>query len=85
MGSTFAPEYANLYVGFFEHSYVFDINKNNFLHKILKRLRYLDDVFCIFQGTSNELTEFVNLLNGMNPDLKFSVNFDQKRVSFLDM
>ena len=41
--------------------------------------------FAFFQGTSNELNDFINLLNSMNPNLKFSFEYDHKRVSFLDM
>lgn len=52
LGFTFAPGYVN-YVGFFERSFVFNTTKRNpFLQKIFKRFRCLDDIFCIFQGTS---------------------------------
>lgn len=85
MGSTFAPDYANLYVGFFEQKYVFNREMNPFSQKILKWYRFLDDVFCLFQGTSEELCAFGAYLNSCNSDLKFTLEYDQSCVSFLDM
>lgn len=36
MGSTFAPNYANLFVGFFEYNVVFNHTRNPFVAKIIK-------------------------------------------------
>lgn len=85
MGSTFAPNYANLYVGFFEHHFVFDSLRNPFFTKILKWFRYVDDIFFVWAGTEEDLTTFGTFLNGCNPDRKFSIEYYAKRVHFLDM
>lgn len=36
-------------------------------------------------GAIHEWADFVHPLIGVNPDLKFSVEYDHKFVSFLDM
>ncbi len=72
-------------MGFFEYNYVFNLDKNRFCQKILKWHRYLDDIFCLFQGKMEELLDFVSFLNGVYTDLKFSLEYDLQRVSFLDM
>lgn len=40
MASTLAPDYANLYVGIFEHSYVFNTNRNQKLKWISKMISF---------------------------------------------
>lgn len=85
MGSTFAPSYANLYVGFFEQQFIFNEDRNPFYSNIIRYFRYLDDVLCVFKGSQNELNEFTMHLNEMSPDLKFTAESDSKRVHFLDM
>ncbi len=85
MSFTFAPDFANLYMGFFEYNFVFNPDKNPFCQKILKWYRYLDDTFSLFQGKMDELLDFVSFLNGVFTDLKFSLEYDLQRVSFLDM
>ncbi len=85
MGSIFAPNYANLFMGYFEHRYVFDAQKNNFCSRIVKWYRYIDDVFCIFLGDKNEVEEFVSILNNFEEDLEFTLECNSLRVHFLDM
>lgn len=45
MGSTMAPNYASLYVGFFEREFVFNRSHNTFFHHIGLWRRYIDDIF----------------------------------------
>ncbi len=85
MGSNFAPSYANLYVGYVEQMFIFNESRNPFHHNIIKYLRYLDDILCIFKGSLTEFRDFSTYLNTMSPDLKFSVESDVKCVHFLDM
>ncbi len=49
MGLSFAPNFANLFMGFSEH-YVCNAFKNPFCSCIIKWYRYIDDIFCIFLG-----------------------------------
>lgn len=85
MGSIFAPNYANLFMGFFEYCYVFNFERNPFCSRILKWYRYIDDIFCIFLGDYDEVCEFVSILNDFVDDLKFTVEVNVTRVHFLDM
>lgn len=73
------------YTCFFLYNFVFNPENNPFCHNIFKWYRYLDDVFCLFHGKAEELVDFVSFLNGVYPDLKFSLEYDRQRVSFLDM
>ena len=47
---------------------------------------YTDDIFFLWNGTEEELTDFVKYLNRFHPFLKFkaSYNFTTKSVNFLD-
>lgn len=81
MGSTFARAHANLYIGFFEVFLLFSTQTETYSSK-----NFLNgSVILMFQGAIHDWADFVHLLIGVNPDLKFSVEYDHKRVSFLDM
>lgn len=85
MGSICAPNYANLYMGFFEHCFVNNPDKNRHLNRILKWYRYIDDVFCIYLGNADELNDFVLLLNSFDHNLNFTLDHSKDKVHFLDM
>ena len=85
MGSICAPNYANLYVGFFEKNCVFNPELNAHLPKILKWYRYIDDVICLYQGSADELQDFYKLLNSFNSNLQFTMEYSDEKVHFLDM
>jgi len=46
--------------------------------------RYIDDIFGIFTGTEAELMEYHQELNKIHPDLKFTLEYSQKELPFLD-
>lgn len=46
--------------------------------------RYIDDIFGIFTGTEAELIEYHQELNKIHPDLKFTVEYSNKELPFLD-
>lgn len=85
MGSTMAPNYANLYMGFFEHEYVFNPTVNSYLSNILLWRRYIDDIFMIWCGSENDLLVFQQFLNHTSEHLKFTIEFNPSQVSFLDL
>ena len=45
--------------------------------------RFIDDIFCIFQGTEQELLEFIDHLNSKAPP-KFTYEYSKHSVNFLD-
>lgn len=85
MGSICAPNYANLFVGFFEKNFVLNADINVHYSKILKWYRFIDEVFCLFHGSVNELQDFFDRLNNFNANLSFTMEYSQERVHFLDM
>ncbi|CAB1353587.1 unnamed protein product, partial [Coregonus sp. 'balchen'] len=85
MGSTMAPNYANLYLGMLEKQVMLNPDLNPFLSNILLILRYLDDIFVIYTGTQGELLEFHAYLNSMNEHLHFTINYDLSPIRFLDV
>ncbi len=85
MGSTMAPNYANLYVGLFEQNFISNGLQNSFLPNIVLWRRYIDDIFMLWSGTENQLLQFYSLLNTSDENLRFTVNYDDSCVSFLDI
>ncbi|CAJ0935608.1 unnamed protein product [Ranitomeya imitator] len=77
-----APAYANLYMDTFENQYVY----NNTLFKSHSKcwLRYIDDVFCLWDGPTDTFALFVSQINGVRPELQFTPKCDIKTVPFLD-
>jgi hypothetical protein len=79
MGTSFAPEYANLYMGRQEQT---------FLQKQAKQplmwVRFIDDIFMIWTGTETELLKFLSDLNG-HGTLKYTWDYSQQSATFLDV
>ena len=80
MGSSMAPSYASLFTGKLE---------NDFLNaRVLKPtlwLRFLDDIFMIWDHSLNELHSFIDTINNLHPCIKFTHTISQKSVTFLDV
>lgn len=85
MGSIFAPNYANLFMGHFEEKFVYNPSVNIHKPKIVKWFRYIDDIFCMYKGNCDEVEAFVTLLNGFDENIKFTLDFSHTKVHFLDM
>lgn len=47
--------------------------------------RYLDDCFIVWNSGDNNLSVFKNILNELNPDIKFTADESLNRISFLDI
>lgn len=83
MGSPFAPNYANLFMGLWEDRYIF--NNNPFVKNILFFKRYIDDILMGFTGSENELKVFSDYINSIYPTLHFTVEYSQEKIHFLDL
>ena len=63
--------------------------ENEFLDtQILKPLvwlRYIDDIFFIQTHSEEELKKFMGELNSFDTNIKFTYEYSDKRVSFLDL
>jgi len=79
MGTKAAPGFANTFMGDFEERFVYPYRLQP-----LKYLRFLDDIFLIWQYGMDELTEFVIHMNSQLPSIKFTMEHSKESVNFLD-
>ena len=82
MSTAFAPNYTNIYMGYFEQT---ALNKapNNLQSLIWKR--FTDDIFFIWThegGTA--LQEFYDYLNTIHPTIKSEISHSNQEINFLD-
>ncbi len=80
-----APSFASLYCGFFEHQCVLNQLCNPCLPCITNWRRYIDDVFFIWKGSETELKEFHDFMNKNNYNLKFTMEYEEQQMNFLDI
>ncbi|CAJ0947967.1 unnamed protein product [Ranitomeya imitator] len=82
MGSNVVPPYANTYMSDFESSVIY--KHPLFISSISLWKHYIDDIFCIWWGSLESLQEFFASLIGARPGIKFTMNYDQHAINFLD-
>ena len=80
MGTKMAPSYASLFMGKFE-----DDKLSDYHHQPLIWLRFLDDIFFIWQYSEKELLDFIEYLNGAQPSIKFTYQHSTEKATFLDV
>ncbi len=82
MGTRAAPNYANLFMGWFEskHIYKTDWNKH-----IKYYCRFIDDIMLVWKGTEDELKEFLAYINQVHPSIKFTYEYSRSKINFLDL
>ena len=80
MGTICAPNYANIFIGKFEKTYIYPyLNQfSNFY------CRFIDDIFFIWNGTGIQLQEFIKKLKNCHPTVKFDFKFSKTSIEFLD-
>ena len=79
MGTRVAPTYANLFMSDFEEKHVYSYPKQPFVW-----LRFIDDIFFIWQHGQEELNDFIEHLNGVHETIKFTCETSHTSVNFLD-
>lgn len=77
MGTNMAPTYATLTLGFLEEN-LYDNIATDFCSNLAENIentwkRYLDDCFIIWNQEILDLETFHELLNNIDPDIKFTV------------
>ena len=84
MGSPLSPYLADVFLNHLETS---QISTNVlFQQHIFKWYRYVDDIFAIFEGTTNDLTAFLLFLNSVHPRIRFTCEMEKDReLPFLDV
>ena len=79
MGKRYAPSLANLYLVFFDY-----MATNGFRIKPDFYFRFLDDIFLVWGGSLEDLTDFQNFLNNLIPDITVTLTCKPDQVDFLD-
>ena len=73
MGTNCAPSYANKFLGWFEEKFIFPLltNLSDFY------LRFIDNIFLIWNGTKTEFDSFLKKINDCHPYIQFDyeINF----------
>ena len=56
------------------------------MQQLLLRLRYVDDIFAIFEGPKEEILHFLEYLNSLRASIKFTVEMELEGcLPFLDV
>ena len=81
MGTKCAPSYANIFMEWFEEKFMFPLltNLSNF------HLRFIDDIFLIWNVTKTEFDDFLKKINKRHPSIKFEYEMSQTEINFLDI
>ena len=82
MGSPLSPFLAEIFMNSLEES----LSKSPHFKNIIFWRRYVDDVFGIYNGTSEELIDFKTHLNSLHPNIKFTLEIETNNsINFLDL
>ncbi len=71
MGTRFAPSYANLFIGRLEQKLLKALE--SLVLKPILYLRYIDDIFIIWNQGEEKLKEFIKYMNDAHQCIKFTV------------
>lgn len=89
MGTKVAPTYATLVLGYLEIKLYEKVGEKfgeEFKNNIIKSWkRYLDDCFIVWEDSIDKLMLFHEELNSLNPNIKFTIEYDQTELPFLDV
>ena len=81
MGTRVAANIANVYMGRFEENFVYKTEWSNY---VIIWVRFIDDIFLIWKGDIDYLTEFIDHLNNAAPSIKFTHEISTNSGNFLD-
>jgi peptide-methionine (R)-S-oxide reductase len=79
MGTKMAPPYANIYMAKKEGQLTLQYSDYITMWK-----RFIDDIFFIWISTLDKLLEFIDIANTLFPTIKFTFEYSQTSVNFLD-
>ena len=79
MGTKVAPSLANLFMADFEDKWVYQYHTQPSVW-----LRYIDDIFIIWEDTKEKLDSFIEYLNSCHPTIKFTSEQSTESINFLD-
>ena len=79
MGTRLAPSYANMFMSYFEDTHVYSYHTQPLIW-----VRYIDDIFGIWQHSSESLNLFITHLNTCHESIKFTSCISDTSIDFLD-
>ena len=82
MGTKLAPSYANIFMGRLEKKLLAKAATLGL--KLLLYLRYIDDIFIIWDQGADNLEFFIKLANEFYHTIKFTAEFSTESVNYLD-
>ncbi|KAJ8919473.1 hypothetical protein NQ315_016573, partial [Exocentrus adspersus] len=81
MGSSLSPIMSNTFMEHFEETYV-----KSYINKPKIWWRYVDDIFSIWPHGQDNLADFLNFLNNIEPTIKFTLELEENnKLPFLDV
>ena len=84
MGSPLSSILAEVYLNYFENSFLFANPTYNY--NVVFYGRYVDDTFMVYKGTNRQIDKLHNYLNGINNKIQFTLeNEVGGRLHFLDL
>ena len=64
----------------FEETWIYRLTgKKSYFYK-----RFIDDIFILWNGTREQLNEFIKQINTLHPTIKFEANYSFNSINFLD-
>ncbi|XP_075455132.1 uncharacterized protein LOC142494549 [Ascaphus truei] len=82
MGSNMAPSYANLFMSQYEQTHI--LYDSPYANNIRTYMRYIDDLFLIWDGSEADLLQFLEYLNSIPSNIRFTLNYSNEQIVFLD-
>ena len=80
IGRKFAPPYSILFMIELEEKILEIVDNKPYLW-----WRYTDDIFFIWEHSEEKLRNFIETLNEIHPTIKFTAEWSQKSINFLDV
>ena len=80
MGKKFAPHYADITMAYWERENLRKCDKQPTLY-----LRYLDDIFMIWEHTVADFEQAFQILNSAHPNITLKSNIQEQELEFLDV
>ena len=84
MGTPTAPSIANIFMWNIEKRLVKKIKSEKNYSFPKHYYRYLDDIIFLWEYSQEQLTDFINLYNSMEPNIKVEAKISTKSIEFLD-
>lgn len=85
MGTTCAPTFANLFLGWWGKYLVFSEDLVSFTSHVTFWGRYIDDILILWDGDRSLFLDFVAALNDNNIGMHFTSEIHKKSINFLDL